>query len=69
MIAADFQLVAQRIHAIADFGKGLKSLGVSDRAIVALLAETTGLPKRDIKLVLEGLRGLHNWVGINGGHK
>lgn len=69
MTASDYALVAARIRKMAEFGKSIKAVGLSQRAIVALLVEATGLPKRDIKLVLDGIEGLHNWVAINSNGK
>lgn len=63
--ASDYQLIAQRIRQMVEFGKGMSDCGLTRRAIVALLQESTKLPKRDIELVLDGIDGLKNWVLVN----
>lgn len=65
MDAADYQKVAEKIRQMVDFSKVMRDAGISRRAVVALLVESTKLPKRDIELVLQGIDGLKNWVVIN----
>lgn len=65
MAAPDYQKVAESIRKMVDFSKTMQEAGISRRAVVALLVESTKLSKRDIELVLNGIDGLKNWVLIN----
>lgn len=53
--AEDFQRIAAAIRDAADIGKRLKACGLSERAVIVLLADITNVNKSDIRFVLNGL--------------
>jgi hypothetical protein len=50
--------------AILRIGAGMKRLeagGLNEKAIIVLLHDATGLPKRDIKTIIDAQRRLAGW--------
>lgn len=66
LTAGDYARIAQSIRKISDVGRSLDASGLSKKAVVCLLHEATGLPKKDITLVLAGICDLTNWCLIGG---
>lgn len=66
MTADDYARIARSIRKISDVGKSLEASGLSKKAIVCLLYEATGVPKKDIGIVLAGICDLTNWCLIGG---
>lgn len=55
------EILAEAIVRIGEGFQKLKDSGVNETGIIVLLQDCTGLSKRDIKLVLGGLRQLRAW--------
>lgn len=55
------EMLASAIVKISEGFTALQSSGLNHDAIIVLLHDQTRLPKRDIKLVLNGLRKLRAW--------
>lgn len=51
----DAARIAQSIRTAAEMGKRLNASGLNRRAVVILLQDATGVPQRDIKLILDAL--------------
>ena len=54
-------VLAEAIIRIGDASAALLKSGLNQRAIVALLYDTTKIPKKDIIAILDGLRQLRHW--------
>lgn len=57
----DFRRIANSIGRIADAGKALNVSGLNRRATLVLLHDATGVPMRDIKLILDALPKLRDY--------
>lgn len=55
------EILAEAIVRIGEGFEKLKASGLNETAVIVLVNDATGLPKRDIKLVLESLRKLRSW--------
>lgn len=54
------EVIAESIVAISDGIKKLRAGRLNDRALVLLLHDVTGVARRDIKVVLDGLQSLES---------
>lgn len=55
------EILAEAIVKIGEAADKLKASGLNEDAIVVLLHDKTGVPKKTIKAVLDGLRRLRGW--------
>jgi hypothetical protein len=55
---ADFQRIAASIRTAAEMGKRLKACGLTERAVILLLQDHSGVGRDDCKRVLHSLANL-----------
>jgi hypothetical protein len=55
------EVLAAAIIKIGEAADSLRKSGLNEEAITILLHAKTNVPKRDIKLILDGLRRLRGW--------
>lgn len=55
------EILAEAIVRIGDAFAALQKSGLNTKAIIVLIKDATGLPQRDIKLVLDSLSRLKGW--------
>ena len=60
VVAAEEQLnaIAHAIEGISEAVKKMRTGKLNDRALVLLIADASGVSKRDVSLVLDGMEGL-----------
>lgn len=57
----DYNRIAESISKISDAAKALRASGLSKDAVIVLIKDATGLPKRDINAVLIAAEDLRRW--------
>lgn len=57
----DFKRVAEAIRKTSQQARAMKTAGLTRKAIIVLLADATGLPRKDIGLVLDATEALSSW--------
>jgi len=57
----DFKRVADSIRKVSTSAKAMKSSGLSRQAILVLINSATGIPQRDIRIVLDAAELLALW--------
>lgn len=62
----DFKRIAESVRKISDVGKQLRLCGLSQRATITLLADSTGISRKDIGTVLTAIEQLRSWCLIDG---
>jgi hypothetical protein len=57
----NYKKIVESINKLSDTALDLEASGLSTKAVLVLLAHSTGLPQKTIKVVLEALPELRNW--------
>lgn len=55
------EVLAEAIVRIGEAARTLQDSGLNERGVIALLHDKTGISKKVIKTVLDGLRQLKGW--------
>lgn len=55
------EVLAAAIIKIGDAAEELRKSGLNEEAITILLHAKTNVPKRDIKIIFDGLRRMRGW--------
>lgn len=58
----DFERIAASIRTAHEIGKRLKSCGLTDRAVILLLQDFSGVNRDDIKRVLHSLANINFYL-------
>lgn len=56
-----FRRIADSIGRVSDMGKALRDSGLTQRAVLLLLQDLTGVPRGDIQLILNALPQLRTY--------
>lgn len=58
----DLRRIVASVREMAELGRRLQKCGLNNRAVVTLLHESSGVPKRDIKFVLDHLSTIDSFL-------